>query len=218
MVWTNKGSLGLLTWIFLLYIPAYIFVLLVNSMFLDASTSAAGAARYLAPIFISSVILLTSMLGRLMIEDRKNGGIVRIILTVLGVAILASYGGRAADFVRDPGPVYRYTDSKRAMPDVIETLEMLDQSQMIISNDIELVYVLVDRPAYAFPITFDHYQQVYREDLEEQIKFVRGLLEDGGRIIYFGELEGDHQLLLDQLGAVVERSFEGATLYRFADT
>ena len=88
---------------------------------------------------------------------------------------------------------------------------------MIISNDIELVYVLVDRPAYAFPITFDHYQQVYREDLEEQIAFVRGLLKDGGRIIYFGELEGNAQLLLDQLGAVEETMFEGATLYRFSD-
>jgi len=218
MSWTHKSPLGLMTWTFLLYIPAYILILLVNSMFLDASTSAAGAARYLAPLFVSFVILLTSMLARLMIEDQKKGRIVRLILTLIGVAILTSYSVRAVDFVRDPGLVYRYTDSKRAMPEVIETLEMLDRSQMIISNDIELVYVLVDRPAYAFPITFDHYQQVYREDLEEQIEFVRGLLKDGGRIIYFGELEGDNQLLLDQLGAVEERSFEGATLYRFADT
>ena len=218
MAWMHMSPLGLLTWTFLLYIPAYILVLLVNSMFLDASTSAAGAARYLAPVFVSMVILLTAMLARLMAEGQKKGRAAGIILTLVGVAILGSYSVRAVDFVRDPGPVYRYTDSKRAMPEVIETLEMLDRSQMIISNDIELVYVLVDRPAYAFPITFDHYQQVYREDVEEQIEFVRGLLEDGGRIIYFGELEGNDLLLLKQLGAVEERSFDGAMLYRSADT
>ena len=217
MTWTNKGALGLLTWALLLYIPAYILVLLVNSMFLDASTSASGAARYLAPIFVASVILLTSMLARVMSEDWTKSRVVRLLLTVIGIVILGSYGVRAVNFVRNPGPVFRYTDSKRAMSDVIDALEMLDRSQMIISNDIELVYVLVDRPAYAFPITFDHYQQVYREDLEEQIAFVRGLLKDGGRIIYFGELEGNAQFLLDQLGAVEETMFEGATLYRFSD-
>jgi 4-amino-4-deoxy-L-arabinose transferase-like glycosyltransferase len=217
MAWTHKRPLGLLTWTFLLYIPAYILVLLVNSIFLDASTSAAGAARYLAPVFVSMVIMLTAMLAWLMAEGQKKGRIAWVILTI-GVALIVSYTVRAADFIRDPGLVYRYTDSKRAMLEVIEALEMLDRSQMIISNDIELVYVLVDRPAYAFPISFDHYQQVYREDLDEQLEFVRGLLEEGGRIIYFGELEDNDQLLLKQLGAVEARSFDGATLYRSGGT
>jgi hypothetical protein len=161
--------------------------------------------------------MLTAMLAWLMAEGQKKGRIAWVILTI-GVALIVSYTVRAADFIRDPGLVYRYTDSKRAMLEVIEALEMLDRSQMIISNDIELVYVLVDRPAYAFPISFDHYQQVYREDLDEQLEFVRGLLEEGGRIIYFGELEDNDQLLLKQLGAVEARSFDGATLYRSGGT
>jgi hypothetical protein len=77
-----------------------------------------------------------------------------------------------------------------------------------------LIYALVLRPAYRFPIAYDHYLQIPREDLPEQIQFTRDQLEVGGVIVLFDAPTLDEDLeLVQTLKTLPLMEVEGAYFF-----
>lgn len=207
----NRSPYSKLPWFLGLLIPLYLIVLVANTTFLDASTSTAGAARYLAPVFVVAVVWIIGMVARL--SQYWNHWIKRYILAVLALFILGMYAVRATTFISDPGRAFRYTDNKHEMTDVVATIGDIDTSTILISNDIQLVYVLSDRPAYLFPILFDKYRQRDREDFNEQIEFAREKLEEGAILIVFTPMKDEEMMVLELLDVVSISIFDGAIFY-----
>lgn len=205
----EQQKLQILPWLLLFYIPIYLAVLVLNSTFLDASTSVAGMARYLAPVFVAVVLyLLCAIYGFL--EKVSVWKWPRILSVGAAIFFLALSLVRMVQFVSNPGPVFRYTDMKRRMPGVVAELQSLDSDQLLISNDIELVYVLIGRSAHALPIMFDHYIQREREDFDLQLELAKKRLEEGAIIVFFGEPDAEQAEVLRLLRAKTFLDFPGA--------
>lgn len=206
---SDKRRLWTLPWVVLLSVPLYLLVLVLNSSFLDASTSLAGMARYLAPVFVAVVIYLLCIISMLL-ERGREWKWARIIAASAAVFLLVLYLARMVQFVSNPGLVFRYTDSKRNMPDVVTELESMDPGRLLISNDIELVYVLAGRPAHALPILFDHYIQREREDFDLQLALTKERLEGGAVIVFFGDPDPEEAEILHLLEVEPFQVFPGA--------
>lgn len=206
-----------LPWVLLIGIPIYLIALLFNTSFLDASTTRFGAARYLTPVLVSSIILV-SIAGARLLERIRNKPAARGLLMFLGLFILSTYGVRAAQVLSDPGKAFRYTDIKNDEPQLVAALSEFAEEVTLISNDPELIYALVDRPAYRFPIAYDHYQQALRTDLAEQIQFTRDQLEAGAVVVIFDapSIEEDMEII-HMLEAVPLFERDGAQFYSGAD-
>jgi hypothetical protein len=207
----------LMPWVLLIFAPLYLTALMVNTTFLDASTTPSGAARYLSPLFVIGVVSLVSMIYYLTREAR--GSSVRSAIPfVAAVFIIATYALRAFAFVSNPGSAFRYTDVKREMPEVVAEIEDLGALRILFSNDIEMVYAISGTPAYALPIKFDHYVQEERSDFQEQVEFAKGKLNDGAVVVFFGspdEVEGE---VLDLLDVVPTKFYPRATFYYLPGT
>jgi hypothetical protein len=208
----EKTGLEFLPTYLLLYIPFYSVVLIANTTFLDAGTSTAGAARYLTPIFPIVVLFVLSLSYRYIIW-KAIPQLVRTTAILLATLILGMYAGRAYQFVSNPGEMFRYTDMKRRMPHVVEALIDLDQERILISNDIQLTYVLSDRPAYLFPLRFDVYRLKEREDYNEQVDVTKERLEEGAVLVMFEPLREEQENTMDLLDVVPLYSFSEATIY-----
>jgi hypothetical protein len=208
----TESTLSRLPFFLILYIPIYAFVLMANTTFLDAGTSLAGAARYLTPIFPAAVMLVLGLVYTYG-ESGEAQTSTRRIAMGFAVLVLGMYMLRAYQFVSDPGEVFRYTDSKRNMPDVVAALEGIDEDRILISNDIQLVYVLTDRPAYLFPLFFDVYREKERDDFEEQVAFAQEKLDDGAVLIMFKPMKQEQLDTLELLKVKVLKDYEGATLF-----
>jgi hypothetical protein len=92
-----------------------------------------------------------------------------------------------------------YTGYKQARLDAVKELEALDPNLPIISNNPEMVFVFINRPAYMWPIQFDHYRLAEREDFEQQLEATREKLRGGGVIVVFGWPVGTEDLVFDTL-------------------
>jgi hypothetical protein len=201
-----------LTTYLLLYIPLYSLVLIANTTFLDAGTSTAGAARYLTPLYPMLMIFVLTLGFYYISRDGITHQIAPISI-VLAVFVLAMYAGRAYLFVSNPGEMFRYTDMKRRMPDVVEALRNVDQDKILISNDIQLTYVLSGRPAYLFPLRFDVYRLKEREDFDGQVAITKERLEEGAVLVMFEPLKDEQVETMDLLDVVPLFDFREAVLY-----
>jgi hypothetical protein len=208
----KKASLEYLPHYLLLYIPLYSLVLIANTTFLDAGTSTAGAARYLTPIF-PFVIVFVVTLCYSYFNRKAYSQSVRTLTILIGTLILAMYAGRAYQFVANPGEMFRYTDMKRRMPQVVEAFEHIDANKILISNDIQLTYVLSDRPAYLFPLLFDVYRLKEREDFKEQVELARERLAGGAVLVMFEPLREEQNNTLELLDVVSLYNFPEVTFY-----
>jgi len=208
----ERPSSDALPWLLIFYLPLYLFALYANSTFFDAATTPFGASRYLDPAFVAAVLLLLTAGWRLW-NSLPARSALRSALLALPVLILGLYAIRAVDYVRDPGADFRYTDSKRQMTALTGMLETLPGDQILISNDIELLYGISERTAYAFPIAYDLYQERYREDFDEQVAFTETQLKEGALIVLFTPLDDTAHETLVQLHAVEIQAFEGAMIF-----
>ena len=201
-----------ITWLLAMLIPLYLVILVANSLFLDASTSLTAVRRYLLPLYVAVVLLVALLLQRS--ARRWSWGWlprVGILVYVLGMLLVSVRDASA--YLRQPGDTFGYTDMRRSWTQVVGTLADLDPERRLISNNVELVYVLADRPAYAFPIAYDHYVQEARADFEKQLDTARQRLADGAVIVYFGSPEAEDQEILDALNASPWRELPQATFY-----
>ena len=76
-----------------------------------------------------------------------------------------------------------------------------------------MIYILAGRPAYVRPISFDHYQQLVREDYEQQLASAAEKMVSGGVLVVFDELEADDLALIDQLKLELLADFPQAMIY-----
>jgi hypothetical protein len=84
----------------------------------------------------------------------------------------------------------------------------------LVSNNPELVYILVGRPAYVRPISFDNYEQAVRSDYEEQFATLSSQLGSGGVFVLFDQLEPDDQAFIDRLDLQPLESFPQVRLFQ----
>ncbi len=206
-----------LPWTLVYLWAGYVAVLLVNSLLLDASTSAFGAARYLMPLYVITGLFVTSATHYLTERPGVAPGLRTAAPIVLGFFVLV-HGVRTAAFVANPGESSGYTGIRRNVPEVGEYLSSLDPERRLISNNVELVYVLAGRPAYAFPIYYDHYQERLRDDYAEQLDNARQRLAQGAVIVFYGKPSEQEQAALTLLGAAPVWSHSRFTFYALPET
>jgi hypothetical protein len=201
----------ILPWVMVFFLPAYGAILLANSMFLDASTSPSGAARYLMPAYVGMVLLLVSAGHYLCVRWRQP--LVRVTVVGLAILVLVLHAIQAWMFTTATPPNLGYTDLRHDMSSTIAELQAMGEGRLFIANNVELIYVLTGRPAYALPIVFDHYRQVYREDFAQQVELNRTRLADGALLLIYGTPDEFEKVALDELGVVAIREFPRITVY-----
>jgi hypothetical protein len=181
-----QGRREALPQLLMLFILTYFVILASTIMFIQ--TSKATVHRYMTPVFIAVVVLEACVVYRL-VWTRSRLPVRRAVALAGALALVGLYTLRLATFVVEPGPAFGYVDYKRTHPETVTTLEELDPSRLIITNEIYLLYFLVNRPAYIVPIRFDPYKQEARADFSDQMTTMRRRLEDGAYLVVFGTLE-----------------------------
>jgi hypothetical protein len=200
---------SILPFLILLFIPTYIILLVLNTTLLDASTSLSATRRYLLPVFVLVVIMLICMVYRLV---EKKTSWVKITSLVIATVFLGFFLSETLSYIRSPVKDMGYTDVKRSWTEVVQALNEIDTSHLFISDNVELFYYLAGRPAYAFPISYDHYTQQQRQDYEEQIAKAKDRLDKGAIIVLFYPDE-EQQTVLKQLGVETLYEFPQAIFY-----
>jgi len=199
----------ILPFLILLFIPTYVILLVLNTTLLDASTSLTATHRYLLPIYVMMVIMLTCMVYRL-VANKSSG--VKITSLVIAVFLIGFFLSESISSLRGPVKDMGYTDLKHSWTSVVGTLNQIDSSRLFISDNVELFYFLAGRPAYAFPISYDNYTQQERQDYNLQIAKAKNRLEQGAIIVLFYPEEGQKKAL-DQLGVETLYEFPQAIFY-----
>ncbi len=212
--WRRKSSLP---WILLLYIGSYLGILVVNSTFLDASTTLSAPPRYLLPVFVAMVMLFACVIFRLL-EDVRASRAAKWVVGLAGLAVIGLYLPATANLVRDPIPQIGYTGLKYTLPSVVSRLEEIEPANPIISNNPELVFILIGKPAYMRPIQFDTYQLAYREDFEKQVADAQSKLDRGAVLVLFGPLDGEEEQVLQALDVRSTYQSPEATFYISANS
>ena len=210
MPWQSFNILPLLI---ILFIPSYAILLVVNNTLLDAGTSLAATQRYLLPVFVMMVILLVCAVYRL-VESRARG--LKITSLVIGLVFIGFFVSGSWSDLRNPNKNLGYTDMKHAWTDMVNALDSIDNSHLLISDNVELVYYLAGRPAYAFPISFDSYTQQARQDYAEQIARAKTNLDHGAIIVLF-QPNAERENALQQLGVDTMYKFPQAIFYQRSD-
>lgn len=192
-----------------LFIPAYIILLVANTTLLDAGTTLSAPRRYLLPVYVVIVIMLTCMIYR-MVEKRTHA--VKIVTLVIGVVFLAFSLSETFSALRSSNKDLGYTDIKHSWTEVVRSLNEIETSHLLISDNVELIYFLAGRPAYAFPISYDNYTQQYRQDYDQQIVLAKARLNEGAIIVFFKPDEVQQEAL-KQINAVILNEFPQAVFY-----
>lgn len=140
--------------------------------------------RYMMPVILAALLAwLTIVFGGL-----NWGRLASALksLTVLGsAAFVVTHGSATVDLVRDPGYVYGYLDVRIAGSATIDKLEDLPEDTVIITNEVEKIYILTGRESFMVPIWFNAYTNEPREDFEQQMKGMRQKLSEGAILVLF---------------------------------
>jgi 4-amino-4-deoxy-L-arabinose transferase-like glycosyltransferase len=196
----------------LILIPAYVGILAVNSLLLDAGTTYSGILRYLTPLYILVVILELTAYARGLPPGRL--GVPLAVLAVLAAAgLLASQAIETIGIARQPSDRLGTTFVRGEWTELIRQLSAQGPDEPILTDNPEMVYFLIDRPAYAMPIKYDPYRQAFREDFPQQIDLARRRLDDGAVLVVFGEPSEEEAEVIELLSARSVHRYEGAVVY-----
>jgi len=171
-----------------IFMAAYLAIVFVNLLTLDATTSLAGLRRYLLPIYFVLVLWLLSVFARAL-QPR----LLRVGAGVIAILLLSVYVWGAVNFIRSSKYVLGYTDVRNLAPDLIMALHAIEPERPLLSNNYEAVYFLADRPPYGLPNIRD---QFTGDDLQAEKEYqlemqkVRQLLEQGGVLVAY-DAKGD---------------------------
>ncbi len=110
-----------------------------------------------------------------------------------------------------------YQSLKVRNPGLVEGLQSISQDRLLCSDNPERIYVLTGRTAYFFPVEYRNYSQQTNPDYLERIAQIRAVLEAGGRLIIFDDIEEHREGVIDLLDVVILESFQGATVYGYRD-
>jgi len=219
--WTRRQESGLqltgpeagrfwpLPWLLGLYVFGNVLILFLNSALLDASTTATAPPRYLAPTY-AGLVPLACLAG---VTLTRRHGLGRLLVGYAAV-VLAFYAAIDRQVLADPLPHLGYTGRRQLWAEAVAAIRQVPAEVPLVSNNPELVYILVGRPAYVRPISFDNYEQAVRSDYEEQFATLSSQLGSGGVFVLFDQLEPDDQAFIDRLDLRPLESFPQVRLFQ----
>jgi hypothetical protein len=205
-----------LPWILAFYILSYAAVLILNTAFLDPALTPSGQIRYLAPIYVTVVILFTVILHRLL-KGLKPNSFPRILVAALAGFLFILYTIQAWTFLRDPLGTIGYTGLRTLWPDTVDALHSLDPNAPFVTNNPEIAYMLSGRPAYQMPIRYIAGTGEEREDYDEQIEATRAKLDRGGVLFIFGPLSDHDREVIDLLDADILMGYFNSAMFGYPE-
>jgi hypothetical protein len=198
---SHPGLAGALPWSLVLYLGAYAAVLAVNSLLLDASTTATAPPRYLAPAYVAAVLLIVCAA-----HDLLAGAAWQrrwVVTAAVYLLVLIGYNlWDASAAVADPFPTLGYTARRTTWEQTVGAIDGYETRGPVVSNNPEMVYILTGKPAYVRPISYDQYQEQAREDYQQQLRDITAILNKGSVFVVFEQLEADDTSLIDYAGLV----------------
>jgi hypothetical protein len=200
---------AVLPFLLLLLVPCYVGILAFNSLFLDAGTTLDGILRYLTPLFVLLVILELTAYAAIFPSGRGRWPALLIPATWLAVS-LTTNTVQTWSFARASTATMGFTGIRTEWLDLAFELR---PAPTIITDNPEMVYYLIDRPAYMLPIKFDQYQLLFRTDYQEQLDLARDRLRGGAILVVFGAPSAEEAEVIDLLDVTPIRTFDGATVY-----
>ena len=207
-----RPVLSSVPWLLVLYTAGNLAILWVNSTWLDAATTAAAPPRYLAPVFVTTLILFSIVVAHVV----GRPGAPRVaskLVTGYALVLFAFFAAGSLVMVRDPLPNLGYTGRKYMWPEVVDHLERIPEKVPIISNNPEMIYILAGRPAYVRPISFDPYRGELREDYQKQFAQLETQLASGAVFVVFDEIEADDQEVIERFNLQLLGEYPAARIY-----
>jgi hypothetical protein len=128
---------------------------------------------------VAVVLFFVAMVDRLVRPAQVHRLLGFTAVLYAGVLMVASLV-QTIELLRDPQPFIGYARLNLESPDAVLALEQIPKDMIVMSNNPEMIYYLMGRPAYMRPILFDHYSLTYRQDYEEQLAFAEEQLDAGG--------------------------------------
>lgn len=200
----------------ILYAAAFGGILAINSLFLDAATTASAPPRYLAPLYVALVIFF--VIVGYWVGWEWDGSVARTGLLLVAMVTVGYSARNTWRLISDPIQAMGYMGHRYDWPQVRSELTSIEKTTPIISNNPELVYVLSGRPAYVRPIRFDVYQDQAREDFRHQVDATEEKLERGGVYVIFYPIEEVDRDVIRMTGAQLLQELPQAALYGFPET
>lgn len=205
-----------LPWILAFYILSYAAVLILNTAFLDPALTQRGQIRYMAPIYVTVVVLFAVILHRLL-KGFKPNSFPRVLVGVLAGFLFILHTIQAWTFLRDPLGTIGYTGLRTLWPDTVEALHSLDPVAPLVTNNPEIAYILSGRPAYHMPIRFNAGTGEEREDYDEQIEATRTKLGQGGVLFIFGPVSDHDREVIDLLDADILMGYFNSAMFGYPE-
>lgn len=213
---TKAARCGALPWFLLVLMVAYIGVLAINSLLLDASTSPSAVPRYLVPLHTTLIIFSVAEVARLMGAKERHA--LEYSLVIYAIALIVMYGSNSTAMIKQPLRYLGYTGDRIQWSELVTSLEAVGAERPILSNNPELVYILAGRPAYVRPIRYDHYQEQLRQDYLEQLKEAEERLDQGGVLVIFKPVEPVDEGVVKYAGLNKIQEYDQAVIYAGQDT
>jgi hypothetical protein len=138
----------LLTILFALYI-AFIWI---NSSILDPNTSKSAIVRYVTPLFVPTVVMVTCIAS--FIAGHSKGIAPKLLFTGIGALLLLYYGSGWLAYIQNNWKAgHSYSDMIKSWTADVALLKQLSPNAPLVSNDIQLLYALSNRYSYGLPPT-----------------------------------------------------------------
>jgi hypothetical protein len=198
----------------MMLVPLYIAILIVNSLLLDAGTTYGAILRYLTPLFVVVVILEVTTYVRGLPTGRWRRPTTAVLAIITALVLVAGMVGTSA-LARQSSAQMGFTTIRTTWSDLAARLSAQGPAQPILSENPEMVYFLIGRPAYAMPIKFDQYRQVFREDFAQQLELAGDRLKAGAILVVFGDPSDEQAEVIRLLGVTPLQTFEGAVVYGY---
>jgi len=169
-----------------LFMYSYMATVFLSTIFLDASMSA--YQRYLLPVYVHLVIFILCLFA-----DLLDSGRVWQLLAGAGVFCWVIIYGFHFQHAFDSIDVIRSVNSYEGWAERAsaagEFLDSLEPSTVILTNEIDLVYMLNGRYSFLIPIRMDSYTRQAREDFEHQLEAYRAKMAEGAVVVLFDSLD-----------------------------
>ncbi|MGH2628631.1 MAG: glycosyltransferase family 39 protein [Anaerolineales bacterium] len=204
------GAFSSLPLLFLLNVVSYAVVLVLNSILLDAATTEPAATRYLVPFFAMLVVVEICLYTRLV---QQAGRPYRALAAGVGIVLVGLYAQRSAVLVRESTLPLGFTGTRERWAGAAAEVIRLAGDRPIITNNPEMVYYLIDRPAYFMPILYDPYQQQDRSDFEAQMELAMERMKGGSVLVIFEPPKPWEAEALERLEVVPLRTYPELVIY-----
>ncbi len=177
----------------LFFIPVYLFMLIVNSLALDASTSPEAVVRYLLPSWVCFVILTVCAAHKVLMEHSSI--LLRVFVAIYLVVWFRFHIAEVLTYTQHAD--YGLTTMVQFWKEEQEGLRRLDPSRPLISTDPERTYLLVGRPSYRAPRPQAAYTREVNTEYPEKLLQMRKLLQDGAYLVIVEPVQEEEAYLAE---------------------